>query len=100
MGDYGSALLITVVAFGLLILMSLLFIGLSMGLERLSRIGGRKKEADIAMSSQKKKALIAAAVMGYLEAEGSSAVKKGSTAVKSMKREGRDEKKIQGHPGG
>ncbi|MDY6906944.1 MAG: hypothetical protein SV910_01750 [Chloroflexota bacterium] len=96
MNDYGSALVLTLVAFGLLILISFLFVGLSAGLARLSRVGGQAKEAT-GMASPKRRALIAAAVAAYLEAEGGGPTRRRGKATESREQEVRDEEKVQDH---
>lgn len=96
MGDMSFALQLTVIALGALLLISLFFIGLTRGLAWLASMGRKEKEPEVAIPGERRKrALIAAAVTSYLEAE--SATSKGSKAAKSTKREGEDEEEIQDH---
>lgn len=91
MGDMGFALQLSVIALGALILISLLFVGLSAGLARLARIGVKEEPPEVAAEKERRKrALIAAAVMSYLEAERLRAGGKGGTAaeLESTEQEG------------
>lgn len=69
MGDMGFALQLTVIALGALVLISLLFVGLGRGLQWLASFRSKDKDHEVAMTGERKKALTAAAVTSYLEAE-------------------------------
>ena len=70
MSDMSFALQLTVIALGALLFISLLFIVLTRGLAWLASIVSREKGPEVAMPQEmRKKALIAAALMAYLEAE-------------------------------
>ncbi len=90
---YSDALVITFIAVGALIVISLFFIGLTRGLEWLARRSVKEVEVTTsAEAERRKRALIAmAAVTRYLEAEGSKESRR-STGAKLKSTEQEEEK--------
>ena len=91
---YSDALVITIVALGALIVISFFFIGLTRGLEWLSRRGVKEAEVSAPGEAERsKRALIAtAALMRYLEAERRSAPGREGIAAKPKPPEQEEEK--------
>ncbi|MDY6917064.1 MAG: hypothetical protein SVP26_03830 [Chloroflexota bacterium] len=69
MSGLGFALALAGVALLALFVVCFLFVGLTYGVSWLARLGVRETAAEVGIASEEEKAVIAAAVMAYLDAE-------------------------------